>query len=34
MRVFYDVSADRVEILAIIPKSVAGEWLNQTGEKT
>jgi len=32
-RVFYDVSVDRVEILAIVAKSDADEWLEEVGEK-
>jgi len=31
-RVFYDVEEDRVEILAIILKSKANEWLKKVGE--
>jgi mRNA-degrading endonuclease RelE of RelBE toxin-antitoxin system len=31
-RVFYDVEEDRVEILAIILKSKAVEWLKKVGE--
>src|SRR3990170_3109436 len=31
-RVFYDVEEDRVEILAIILKSKAAEWLKKVGE--
>ncbi len=31
IRVFYDVSEDAVEILAIVPKSQATEWLEQFG---
>ena len=33
-RVFYDVEEDRVEILAIILKSKATEWLKKVGEST
>lgn len=33
IRVFYDVEAGRVEILAIISKSKATEWLDKAGEK-
>jgi len=33
IRVFYDVKENRVEILAIIPKSKAMEWLEKVGEK-
>ena len=32
-RVFYDVEKDRVEILAIILKSKAAEWLKRVGER-
>lgn len=32
-RVFYDVAENRVEILAIISKSKALEWLKKRGEK-
>jgi mRNA interferase RelE/StbE len=32
VRIFYDILEGRVEILAIIPKSEAVNWLNQTGE--
>ena len=32
VRVFYDVRGGTVEILAIIPKSEAQEWLRQYGE--
>lgn len=31
IRVFYDVSAESVEVLAIIPKSEAAIWLEQFG---
>lgn len=34
MRVFYDVTTESVEILAIVPKSSAGEWLSQQGPKS
>ena len=33
VRVFYDVSESRVEILAIIMKSDAEAWLKKAGEK-
>jgi len=33
-RIFYDVGKNKVEILAIIPKSEALKWLERTGEKT
>lgn len=32
-RVFYDVKETEVEILAIVPKSKASEWLERYGEK-
>lgn len=32
LRVFYDVSGRRVEVLAIVAKSQAGAWLSQAGE--
>jgi len=32
VRVFYDVSAKSVEILAIVPKSEAAIWLEQFGK--
>ena len=31
IRVFYDVSAETVEVLAIVPKSEAALWLEQFG---
>jgi mRNA interferase RelE/StbE len=31
VRVFYDVSAESVEVLAIVPKSEAALWLEQFG---
>jgi mRNA interferase RelE/StbE len=31
-RVFYDVTAESVEVLAILPKSKATEWLQRYGE--
>lgn len=31
VRVFYDVSESRVEILAVVPKSEAAEWLQREG---
>jgi len=34
IRVFYDVSDGRVEVLAIIPKSRAREWLESVGEES
>ena len=33
IRVFYDVEGNRVEILAIISKARAAEWLEKAGEK-
>jgi mRNA-degrading endonuclease RelE of RelBE toxin-antitoxin system len=33
IRVFYDVGEDAVEILAIVSKSQANEWLGQIGGK-
>ena len=33
VRVFYDVSEGRVEVLAVIPKSEAGRWLQEEGER-
>jgi mRNA interferase RelE/StbE len=33
IRVFYDVVEATVEVLAIIPKSKAPEWLGEMGEK-
>ncbi len=33
IRVFYDVVERRVEILAIISKAIAAEWLVRAGEK-
>lgn len=32
IRVFYDVAADAVEVLAIVSKSAAIEWLERYGE--
>ena len=32
-RIFYDVMEPSVEILSIVPKSKASEWLKQEGEK-
>ena len=32
IRVFYDVSAESVEVLAIVPKSEAAKWLEQFGK--
>ncbi|MFQ5793805.1 MAG: type II toxin-antitoxin system RelE/ParE family toxin [Candidatus Bipolaricaulia bacterium] len=31
-RVFYDVVEDQVEVLAIVPKSKAANWLEEKGE--
>ena len=33
VRVFYDVAEATVEVLAIIPKSKATEWLEEMGER-
>jgi mRNA-degrading endonuclease RelE of RelBE toxin-antitoxin system len=33
VRVFYDVSEDTVEILAIVEKAQADEWLKRHGER-
>ena len=33
IRVFYDVTNDAVEILAIVPKSEAAAWLERCGER-
>ncbi len=33
VRVFYDVSEGRVEVLAIIPKSEASKWLQEEGKR-
>jgi|SRR4030043_516441 mRNA-degrading endonuclease RelE of RelBE toxin-antitoxin system len=33
IRVFYDVKGERVEILAIISKARAAQWLEKAGEK-
>ena len=32
IRIFYDVSGDSVEVLAIVPKSEAIKWLEQFGK--
>lgn len=32
VRIFYDVSGRTVEILAIVPKSQADQWLKEAGE--
>ena len=32
IRVFYDVAEDTVEVLAIVPKSEAKDWLQRYGE--
>jgi mRNA-degrading endonuclease RelE of RelBE toxin-antitoxin system len=34
IRVFYDVAEKTVEVLAIVPKSVAAEWLEKAGSKS
>jgi mRNA-degrading endonuclease RelE of RelBE toxin-antitoxin system len=33
VRVFYDVSEDSVEVLAIVEKSAANEWLERHGQR-
>lgn len=33
IRVFYDVSDDTVEVLAVVPKSKASEWLEKGGAR-
>ena len=33
VRIFYDVSEKRVEVLAIVPKSEAEAWLKEAGEE-
>jgi len=33
VRVFYDVTDDVVEVLAVVPKSQANDWLERYGEK-
>ena len=33
VRVFYDVSEDAVEVLAIVEKSAADQWLERHGER-
>jgi len=32
IRVFYDITGHVVEVLAIVPKSVAASWLEEMGE--
>jgi len=32
-RVFYDIKKNEIEILAIVPKTKASEWLERYGEK-
>jgi mRNA-degrading endonuclease RelE of RelBE toxin-antitoxin system len=34
VRVFYDVSEQKVEILAIVAKADAGDWLSKVGERS
>jgi mRNA-degrading endonuclease RelE of RelBE toxin-antitoxin system len=34
IRVFYDVVGKTVEVLAIVPKSVAADWLELAGSKS
>ncbi|HLE19005.1 MAG TPA: type II toxin-antitoxin system RelE/ParE family toxin, partial [Syntrophales bacterium] len=31
IRVFYDITGNRVEVLAIVPKSEAASWLEEMG---
>jgi hypothetical protein len=33
VRVFYDISGETVEILAIVAKSEAEQWLEEFGER-
>jgi mRNA interferase RelE/StbE len=33
IRVFYDVAEETVEILAIVPKSKAADWLEEWGKR-
>jgi mRNA-degrading endonuclease RelE of RelBE toxin-antitoxin system len=33
IRVFYDVAEKTVEVLAMVPKSIAAEWLEMAGSK-
>jgi mRNA interferase RelE/StbE len=33
IRVFYDVTGDRVEVLAVIPKVDVGDWLREQGRE-
>jgi mRNA-degrading endonuclease RelE of RelBE toxin-antitoxin system len=33
IRVFYDVSEDKADVLAIVEKSAANEWLERHGER-
>jgi mRNA interferase RelE/StbE len=33
VRVFYDVSGETVEVLAVVPKSEASAWLERWGEQ-
>jgi mRNA-degrading endonuclease RelE of RelBE toxin-antitoxin system len=33
IRIFYDVAKNTVEIVAIVPKSAAAEWLEKAGSK-
>ena len=34
IRIFYDVTEEAVEVLAIVPKSQASAWLDRYGEQT
>jgi hypothetical protein len=33
LTIFYDVQKETVEVLAVVPKSRAGEWLTDVGEQ-
>ncbi len=33
IRIFYDITGDSVEILAIVPKSEVASWLRRVGEE-
>jgi len=33
IRVYYDVMENTVQVLAIIPKSMASHWLEEAGEE-
>ncbi len=34
VRIFYDVTSDVVEVLAIVPKSTAAAWLKRCAKRT